>query len=49
LYKTTEYYAPEFEQCIAWDDAELNIAWPLKGIRPIISAKDARGKHFSKL
>lgn len=49
LYKTTEYYAPQFEQCIAWDDADLNITWPLEGIAPIISAKDARGARFSIL
>ena len=49
LYKTTEYYAPEFEQCIAWDDIDLNITWPLEGIVPIVSTKDAGGKRFSKL
>jgi len=49
LYKTTQYYAPEFEQCIAWDDADLNIAWPLEGLTPLVSAKDALGKQFSTL
>jgi dTDP-4-dehydrorhamnose 3,5-epimerase len=49
LYKTTEYYAPEFERCIAWNDPELQIAWPLDGINPTVSTKDAAGGRFSKL
>ena len=43
LYKTTDYYAPEFERCIAWDDPKLAIAWPLAGKSPQISAKDQAG------
>ncbi len=43
LYKTTEYYAPEYERCIRWDDASLGIKWPLLS-RPAISAKDAAGE-----
>ena len=46
LYKTTDYYAPEFERCLAWDDAHLNIAWPLDGLVPVVSAKDALGHPF---
>lgn len=42
LYKTTEYYAPEDEYCIRWDDPQLGIAWPLN-ITPQLSAKDAKG------
>lgn len=42
LYKTTDYYAPQNEHCIAWDDAALAIAWPLAGA-PELSAKDQRG------
>lgn len=49
LYKTTEYYAPEFERCIAWNDADLQIAWPLNGMTPIVSSKDAQGGRFSTL
>ena len=45
LYKTTDYYAPEFERCILWNDATLAIQWPA-GIQPILSAKDAQGKPF---
>src|SRR5690349_14310035 len=39
LYKTTEYYAPAHERCIAWDDPELAIEWPA-GITPLLSEKD---------
>jgi len=44
LYKTTDYWAPEHERCIRWNDAELAIAWPLPaGVQPLVSAKDAQG------
>ncbi len=46
LYKTTDYYAPEFERCIAWNDKKLNIDWPLSGAMPSLSAKDALGHAF---
>ena len=42
LYKTTDYYAPEHERCIVWNDPSLSIAWPIGG-EPVLSAKDARG------
>lgn len=45
LYKTTDYWAPEFERCIAWNDKILKIAWPIEG-SPGISAKDALGVNF---
>lgn len=43
LYKTTEYYAPEHERCILWNDSDLAIAWPLDS-EPILSAKDQAGQ-----
>jgi dTDP-4-dehydrorhamnose 3,5-epimerase len=43
LYKTTDYYAPQFERCIAWDDPQLAIDWQLGGATPLLSAKDAAG------
>lgn len=46
LYKTTDYYAPEFERCIAWNDKKINIDWPLSGATPSLSAKDALGHAF---
>lgn len=47
LYKTTEYYAPEHEQCIAWNDPFLNITWPDLGEAPRLSAKDAAGAQWA--
>ena len=44
LYKTTDYYAPQYERCIAWNDPTLAIAWPDLGMRPTLSAKDGAGK-----
>ena len=43
LYMTTDYYAPAFERCIAWDDPTLAIDWKLSGRQPLLSAKDAQG------
>jgi dTDP-4-dehydrorhamnose 3,5-epimerase len=43
LYKTTDYYAPEHERCIAWNDPEVGIDWPLGDIEPKLSAKDQVG------
>lgn len=42
LYKTTDYYAPEFERSLLWNDPALAIAWPLSG-EPLLSAKDKAG------
>ena len=42
LYKTTDYYAPEHERVIAWDDPQIGIAWPLSG-QPVLSGKDQAG------
>jgi dTDP-4-dehydrorhamnose 3,5-epimerase len=45
LYKTTDFYAPEHERTILWNDPDLNISWKLDG-EPIISAKDRLGVPF---
>lgn len=42
LYKATDYYAPEFERCIIWDDPTIAIQWPIEP-PPLISAKDQNG------
>jgi dTDP-4-dehydrorhamnose 3,5-epimerase len=47
LYKTTDYYAPEWERTIRWDDPDLGIEWPLAGGQvPILSIKDTQGKSL---
>ena len=45
LYKTTDYYAPEYERALAWNDPELKIDWGFEG-EPIVSPKDQRGVAF---
>lgn len=47
LYKTTDYYAPEFERCISWNDPQLAIDWPLNGTIPSLSVKDQQGQSFA--
>ncbi|MCM5572369.1 dTDP-4-dehydrorhamnose 3,5-epimerase [Burkholderiaceae bacterium FT117] len=41
LYKTTDYYAPAHERCVRWDDPAIAVDWPLGGVPPSLSAKDA--------
>jgi dTDP-4-dehydrorhamnose 3,5-epimerase len=45
LYKATDFYAPEHERTLAWNDPELKIDWEFEG-EPIVSAKDQRGVAF---
>lgn len=42
LYKATDFYAPEFERCIAWNDTEIGIEWPIQNA-PLLSGKDQAG------
>lgn len=44
--KTTDYYSPECERSILWNDARIAIKWPA-GVAPLVSAKDAKGQNFS--
>jgi len=46
LYKTTDFYYPEFERTLAWNDPELNIAWPCG--MPVVSEKDAKGDPLER-
>ncbi len=43
LYKTTDYYAPHYERCIAWNDPVIGIEWPHLAQAPVLSAKDQQG------
>jgi dTDP-4-dehydrorhamnose 3,5-epimerase len=47
LYKTTDYYSPAHERCIAWNDPQLAVDWPLRE-PPVLSAKDAQGVAFGE-
>jgi dTDP-4-dehydrorhamnose 3,5-epimerase len=47
LYKTTDYYAPAHERCIAWNDVDIGIQWPLNGAMPLLSGKDSKGLPLS--
>ncbi len=47
LYKITDYYVPEDERCLIWNDPDIGIDWP-KDSEPILSAKDRLGLHLSK-
>ena len=47
LYKTTDYYAPEHERTILWNDPALDIKWPLTGA-PVLSDKDANARPFAE-
>ncbi len=47
LYKATDYYAPQWERTIRWDDATLSIQWP-SGPEPVVSPKDAAGLALSR-
>ena len=49
LYKTTDYWHPQSEQCIVWNDSDLNIDWQLPlGISPIVNSKDALGDSWAQ-
>lgn len=47
LYKTTDYYAPEHERCILWNDSTIGIEWPIDG-DPQLSAKDQQGSPLAE-
>jgi dTDP-4-dehydrorhamnose 3,5-epimerase len=47
LYKTTDYWAPEFERSIAWNDPAIGIQWPIQG-EPALSAKDRQAKSLAE-
>lgn len=48
LYKTTDYYAPQFERSLAWNDPTVGVEWPLAGAAPLLSAKDVAGKPLAE-
>ena len=49
LYKTTDYYAPEHERCLAFNDPAIGVKWPIENVQPLLSAKDAAGSLLKDL
>ena len=49
VYKATDFYSPEHERCIRWDDPELAIFWPLDGRKPLVSPKDGYAGFFADI
>ena len=48
LYKASDYYAPEWERCILWNDPATGIEWPTQGEIPMLSPKDLKGKPLAE-
>jgi dTDP-4-dehydrorhamnose 3,5-epimerase len=48
VYKCTDYYAPQFERSILWNDPAIGIDWPLDGAAPLLSPKDEAGKPLAE-
>lgn len=48
LYKTTDYFAPQWERSIIWNDPIINIDWPIQGKTPTLSPKDTNGKLLAE-
>ena len=49
IYKVTDYYAPEWDRTLVWNDPQINVVWPLiDGQPPVLSAKDAQGRLLSQ-
>lgn len=48
FYKATDYYAPQWERTIIWNDPAINISWPIEGNVPILSSKDKLGSLLNK-
>jgi len=49
VYKTTNFYSPEHERCIRWNDPSIAIEWPLDNEQPLVSEKDALGQWFDEV
>jgi dTDP-4-dehydrorhamnose 3,5-epimerase len=47
LYKTTDYWAPEYERCIVWNDPAIGIQWPIDAL-PVLSGKDQQGLRLAE-
>ncbi|MGI4857963.1 MAG: dTDP-4-dehydrorhamnose 3,5-epimerase [Janthinobacterium lividum] len=48
LYKTTDYWFPEFERSLLWNDPQVGIVWPIGNVAPLLAAKDQAGKRLAE-
>jgi len=48
LYKTTDYYSPQHERCVLWNDPAIGVRWPLDGAQPTLSEKDRVGRLLAQ-
>jgi len=48
LYKTTDYYSPQHERCVLWNDPAIGVGWPLEGTQPTLSEKDRLGTPLAQ-
>jgi dTDP-4-dehydrorhamnose 3,5-epimerase len=48
VYKCTDFYAPQYERSIIWNDPDIGITWPLDGEEPVLSEKDQNGTCFAQ-
>lgn len=49
VYKCTDYYHPESEISLKWNDSTVNVDWPLNGMQPVLSEKDTHGKQLGEI
>lgn len=49
VYKCTDYYYPESEISLKWNDSTVNVDWPLNGMQPVLSEKDTHGKQLGEI
>ncbi|HEX7605617.1 MAG TPA: dTDP-4-dehydrorhamnose 3,5-epimerase family protein, partial [Usitatibacter sp.] len=48
LYKTTDYYAPEHDRTLLWNDPAVGVEWPLEGTAPVLKPRDAAGTPLAQ-
>jgi dTDP-4-dehydrorhamnose 3,5-epimerase len=49
MYKATDYYNPQDEHCLAWNDPDVGVGWPLHGTQPIVSERDSGGLPLGEI
>ena len=49
IYKATAYYKPDDEHCLAWNDPDVSVVWPIGSMSPIVSERDRRGLPLAEV